>query len=51
VVGLDTFDMYFPAHDHPQSIATVRSWFEAVGFVDVSVRYGPWPKAFGAPAR
>lgn len=37
---LDTFDMYSPAHDHPQSIATVRSWFDAVGFVDVSVRYG-----------
>jgi 2-polyprenyl-3-methyl-5-hydroxy-6-metoxy-1,4-benzoquinol methylase len=38
---LDTFDMYSPAHDHPQRIATVRSWFDAVGFVDVTVDYGP----------
>ena len=37
---LDTFDMYSPAHDHPQRIATVRSWFDAAGFVDVSVDYG-----------
>jgi 2-polyprenyl-3-methyl-5-hydroxy-6-metoxy-1,4-benzoquinol methylase len=38
---LDTFDMYSPAHDHPQSVATVKSWFDAVGFVDVTVGYGP----------
>jgi SAM-dependent methyltransferase len=38
---LDTFDMYSPAHDHPQSIATVRSWFERAGFADATVEYGP----------
>jgi SAM-dependent methyltransferase len=37
---LDTFDMYSPAHDHPQDIGTVRSWFDAVGFIDVTVDYG-----------
>jgi SAM-dependent methyltransferase len=37
---LDTFDMYSPAHDHPQSPATVRRWFEAAGFADVAVEYG-----------
>jgi SAM-dependent methyltransferase len=37
---LDTFDMYSPAHDHPQTIATVRQWFAAAGFVDVSVARG-----------
>jgi SAM-dependent methyltransferase len=38
---LDTFDMYSPAHDHPQSVATVRRWFESAGFLGVEVRYGP----------
>jgi hypothetical protein len=38
---LDTFDMYSPAHDHPQTIKTVRDWFDSAGFVDVTVRYGP----------
>jgi SAM-dependent methyltransferase len=37
---LDTFDMYSPAHDHPQSMAAVRSWFETAGFIDVAVEYG-----------
>jgi SAM-dependent methyltransferase len=37
---LDTFDMYSPAHDHPQSLAAVRSWFDTAGFVDVAVEYG-----------
>jgi hypothetical protein len=37
---LDTFDMYSPAHDHPQSLAAVRSWFYTAGFVDVAVEYG-----------
>jgi SAM-dependent methyltransferase len=27
-VILDTFDMFSPAHDHPQRIATVASWFK-----------------------
>jgi SAM-dependent methyltransferase len=38
---LDTFDMYSPQHDHPQSMATVKAWFEQVGFEKVSVRPGP----------
>ncbi len=38
---LDTFDMYSPAHDHPQSVATVRRWFSEAGFVNVDVRRGP----------
>lgn len=38
---LDTFDMYSPAHDHPQSLRTVRRWFEKEGFVDIDVFYGP----------
>jgi SAM-dependent methyltransferase len=38
---LDTFDMYSPAHDHPQTIETVRSWFERAGFREIAVEYGP----------
>jgi len=38
---LDTFDMYSPAHDHPQSIASVRVWFEEAGFDEIDVRQGP----------
>jgi SAM-dependent methyltransferase len=38
---LDTFDMYSPAHDHPQSLRTVRGWFEQQGFEQIDVRYGP----------
>jgi len=38
---LDTFDMYSPAHDHPQSIASVTKWFRDAGFEDVHVGYGP----------
>jgi 2-polyprenyl-3-methyl-5-hydroxy-6-metoxy-1,4-benzoquinol methylase len=38
---LDTFDMYAPVHDHPQSIHSVRRWFEDAGFVNVIVAYGP----------
>jgi hypothetical protein len=38
---LDTFDMYSPAHDHPQSKATVRRWFREAGFIDVNVADGP----------
>jgi SAM-dependent methyltransferase len=38
---LDTFDMYSPAHDHPQTSAAVRSWFETAGFTDVAVEFGP----------
>ena len=38
---LDTFDMYSPAHDHPQSAATLRHWFESAGFLEVHVFDGP----------
>jgi SAM-dependent methyltransferase len=38
---LDTFDMLSPVHDHPQTLKTVRRWFEEAGFVDVFVGYGP----------
>lgn len=38
---LDTFDMYSPAHDHPQSVETVKSWFRDIGFENVEVRRGP----------
>jgi len=37
---LDTFDMYSPAHDHPQSVSTVRRWYESEGFVDITVGRG-----------
>jgi 2-polyprenyl-3-methyl-5-hydroxy-6-metoxy-1,4-benzoquinol methylase len=37
---LDTFDMLSPAHDHPQTLSTVRSWFCDAGFVSVDVRKG-----------
>ena len=29
---LDTFDMYAPAYDHPQSVRDVQAWFEQAGF-------------------
>jgi SAM-dependent methyltransferase len=38
---LDTFDIYSPAHDHPQSLENVRGWFRDVGFEDIRVRSGP----------
>jgi SAM-dependent methyltransferase len=38
---LDTFDMYSPKHDHPQTVAVVRSWFKEAGFDEVDVRFGP----------
>nr|WP_321404164.1 class I SAM-dependent methyltransferase [uncultured Desulfobacter sp.] len=38
---LDTFDWYAPAHDHPQSVASIQGWYRMVGFVDVKVTYGP----------
>jgi SAM-dependent methyltransferase len=30
-VILDTFDMFSPAHDHPQKISTVKNWFKEFG--------------------
>lgn len=38
---LDTFDMFSPMHDHPQTVATVNNWFKDAGFEDVKVDYGP----------
>lgn len=37
---LDTFDMYSPAHDHPQSLESVARWFRDAGFKDIHVRRG-----------
>lgn len=34
---LDTFDMLAPAHDHPQSVADVKPWFEEAGLKNVDV--------------
>lgn len=34
-VRLDTFDMYSPAHDRPQTFATVASWLREAGFADI----------------
>jgi len=38
---LDTFDMYSPTHDHPQSLASVTLWFQEAGFENIHVRRGP----------
>lgn len=38
---LDTFDMYSPAHDHPQTLRTVRQWFMDAEFGDIVVERGP----------
>jgi SAM-dependent methyltransferase len=38
---LDTFDMYSPVHDHPQSLKTVRCWFSEAGFSNAFVQHGP----------
>lgn len=37
---LDTFDMYSPAHDHPQTIESVTRWFKREGFDRVDIRRG-----------
>lgn len=38
---LDTFDMLSPRFDYPQSLSSVRSWFQACNFSDVVVFRGP----------
>ncbi len=55
---LDTFDMLAPAHDHPQSVETLRRWFAEAGFSDVEVERaglvvgrGTRPASAGSPAR
>lgn len=37
---LDTFDMLSPAYDNPQTVETVRQWFEEAGMVNVHVQFG-----------
>jgi len=37
---LDTFDMYSPEHDHPQTLKEVRSWFGDEEFENIEVWYG-----------
>ena len=37
---LDTFDMYSPEHDHPQSITAVERWFRDAQFTNVHVGRG-----------
>jgi SAM-dependent methyltransferase len=34
---LDTFDMFSPSHDHPQTAAAVRRWFAGAGFTEHEV--------------
>jgi len=38
---LDTFDMYSPEYDYPQTVTTVARWFKGAGLVDISVCHGP----------
>jgi SAM-dependent methyltransferase len=38
---LDTFDMYSPMYDLPQTSATIVRWFQEAGFQDVCVVPGP----------
>jgi len=38
---LDTFDMYSPRYDNPQTRRAVRKWFKEAGLKEVEVRYGP----------
>ena len=37
---LDTFDMYSPRYDNPQTLRAVRKWFTKGGLKDIEVRYG-----------
>ena len=40
---LDTFDMLAPAHDNPQTRATVKAWFQQAGLIRIEVfRLGQW---------
>jgi hypothetical protein len=34
---LDTFDMLAPAHDHPQTVETVLTWFKEQGLAEIDV--------------
>ncbi|HIA38820.1 MAG TPA: hypothetical protein EYN86_04870 [Planctomycetes bacterium] len=37
---LDTFDMLGPRYDSPQTLSTVKIWFQEAGLDDVEVIYG-----------
>jgi len=37
---LDTFDVFSPAYDKPQTLRTVKSWFEKAGLENIEVHYG-----------
>jgi SAM-dependent methyltransferase len=37
---LDTFDALSPAYDSPQTVDTVRAWFEEAGLKEINVRPG-----------
>ena len=38
---LDTFDMYLPENDQPQSKSDITGWFTKLGFSNISVDYEP----------
>ncbi len=38
---LDTFDMYAPEYDQPQTLEAIRRWFEDAGLEHVVVKKGP----------
>lgn len=42
---LDTFDMFSPTYDNPQSPSTVRHWFEQAGMMKIEV--GHWGHLVG----
>jgi SAM-dependent methyltransferase len=44
---LDTFDMLAPEHDHPETVGTIRRWFEAAGLVDLHVERPGFIIAYG----
>ena len=37
---LDTFDILSPAYDKPQTLRTVKAWFENAGLKNIEVHYG-----------
>lgn len=38
---LDTFDMYSPLYDEPQTLREVKKWFKEAGLHDAEIKYGP----------
>ena len=37
---LDTFDMLSPAYERPQTVKTIRKWFEKAGLINIEVHPG-----------